>query len=189
MEKFLFVGLGNIGSEYEETRHNIGFKILDQFIATFEGASFTSDRYSAKAEVKIKGRQITLIKPTTYMNLSGKAVKYWLDQLKIPVENSLVLLDDLSLDFGKIRIKKSGSDGGHNGLKSIQESLGHSNYPRLRFGIGNQFQKGAQVDYVLGEWSKEELLTLPDRIKICCHALTDFPLIGIDRMMNQYNNK
>lgn len=189
MEKFIYFGLGNIGSEYAHTRHNIGFDILDKLVATFEDASFKPDRYADKAEIKIKGRQIILIKPTTYMNLSGKAVKYWLHQTKIPIENSIVLLDDLSLEFGKIRIKKNGSDGGHNGLRSIQEELGHQNYPRLRFGIGNQFSKGAQVDYVLGKWNEEEQKILPARIDLSIEILKQFPFIGLDKVMNAYNNK
>lgn len=189
MEKFVYFALGNIGQEYDETRHNIGFKIADAFVAQFENSNFVLDRYGAKAEVKIKGRNITIIKPSTFMNLSGKAVKYWLTQLNIPIENSMTILDDLSLEFGKIRIKKMGSDGGHNGLKSIQESLGQNVYPRLRFGIGSDFALGKQVDYVLGKWTENENIQLETRIKICIDILKQFPLIGLDNTMNQFNNK
>lgn len=188
MNKFLIVGLGNIGDEYAETRHNIGFKIVDQ-LAAEAGVKFTPGRYADIAEVKHKGKQIILIKPTTYMNLSGKAVNYWLQSEKIAVENMLVLVDELALPFGKIRIGPKGSDGGHNGLKNIQEILNTSAYPRLRFGISNEFNKGAQVNYVLGKWSDEELKTINDRIKICGDAIKAFAFIGLQRCMNEFNNK
>jgi peptidyl-tRNA hydrolase, PTH1 family len=188
MNKFLIVGLGNIGDEYAETRHNIGFKIVDQ-LAADAGVKFTPGRYADVAEVKHKGKQIILIKPTTYMNLSGKAVNYWLQSEKISVGNMLVLVDELALPFGKIRIGPKGSDGGHNGLKSIQEVLNTTNYPRLRFGISNEFNKGAQVNYVLGKWSDEELKTLGDRVKICGDAIKAFAFIGLQRCMNEFNNK
>ena len=188
MNKFLIVGLGNIGDEYAETRHNIGFKIVDQ-LAAESGVKFTPGRYADVAEVKHKGKQIILIKPTTYMNLSGKAVNYWLQSEKISVENMLVLVDELALPFGKIRIGPKGSDGGHNGLKNIQEVLNTTNYPRLRFGISNEFNKGAQVNYVLGKWNEEELKTLGERIKICGDAIKAFAFIGLARCMNEFNNK
>lgn len=188
MSKFLIVGLGNIGDEYAETRHNIGFKIVDH-IAAEAGVKFSPDRYADVAHVKHKGKQLILIKPTTYMNLSGKAVNYWLQSEKIDIENMMVLVDELALPFGKIRIGPKGSDGGHNGLKSIQESINTSSYPRLRFGISNEFNKGAQVNYVLGKWSAEELKTLSERIKIAADAVKAFSFIGLQRCMNEYNNK
>lgn len=155
VKKFLIVGLGNIGSEYVDTRHNIGFKIVD-FLANEENAEFKTQKLGTVAELKIKGRTILLLKPNTYMNLSGKAVKYWLEKEKIQKENLLIITDDLNLSFGTIRIKGKGSDGGHNGLKSIQSLLNTSEYPRFRFGISDAFKKGKQVDYVLGEWTSEE---------------------------------
>lgn len=188
MSKFLIVGLGNPGDEYAETRHNIGFKIVEH-IAREAAVKFSSDRLADVAYVKHKGKQLVLIKPSTYMNLSGKAVNYWLQNEKIDVENMMVLVDELALPFGKIRIGPKGSDGGHNGLKSIQETLGHSNYPRLRFGISNQFNKGSQVNYVLGKWNEEELKTLEDRIKIAADSVKAFAFIGLARCMNEYNNK
>lgn len=188
MSKFLIVGLGNIGEEYAETRHNIGFKIVEH-LASESGVKFSSDRLADVAQVKHKGKQLVLIKPTTYMNLSGKAVNYWLQNEKITIENMMVLVDELALPFGKIRIGPKGSDGGHNGLKSIQEVLGNANYPRLRFGISNEFNKGSQVNYVLGKWSEEELKTLNDRIKIAAEAVKAFSFIGLQRCMNEYNNK
>jgi PTH1 family peptidyl-tRNA hydrolase len=188
MSKFLIVGLGNIGEEYAETRHNIGFKIVDH-LAAEAGIKFSPDRYADVAHLKHKGKQIILIKPTTYMNLSGKAVNYWLQSEKIDLENMIVLVDELALPFGKIRIGPKGSDGGHNGLKSIQETLNSNNYPRLRFGISNEFNKGAQVNYVLGKWSEEELKTLNDRIKISADAVKAFAFIGLQRCMNEFNSK
>jgi PTH1 family peptidyl-tRNA hydrolase len=188
MSKFLIVGLGNIGEEYAETRHNIGFKIVDH-LAAEAGIKFLPDRYADVAHLKHKGKQLILIKPSTYMNLSGKAVNYWLQSEKIDVENVMVLVDELALPFGKIRIGPKGSDGGHNGLKSIQETLNTNNYPRLRFGISNEFNKGAQVNYVLGKWSDEELKTLNDRIKIAADAVKAFAFIGLQRCMNEYNSK
>ena len=182
------MGLGNIGDEYAETRHNIGFKIAD-YLSKEGGVKFSPDRLADVAYLKHKGKQLVIIKPTTYMNLSGKAVNYWLQAEKIDVENMIVLVDELALPFGKIRIGPKGSDGGHNGLKNIQEVLGHSNYPRLRFGISNQFNKGAQVNYVLGKWSEEELKTLDERIKIAADAVKAFAFIGLQRCMNEYNNK
>ena len=188
MSKFLIAGLGNIGDEYAETRHNIGFKILDYLVKEHE-IKFSSNRLADIAKLKYKGKTLILIKPTTYMNLSGKAVNYWLNAEKISIENSLVLVDELALPFGKIRIGPKGSDGGHNGLKSIQETLNTANYPRLRFGISNEFNKGAQVNYVLGKWNEEELKTLNERIKICADAIKAFAFVGLERCMNEFNKK
>ncbi|MBX7094583.1 MAG: aminoacyl-tRNA hydrolase [Flavobacteriales bacterium] len=186
--KYLIVGLGNIGSEYEDTRHNIGFSVLDA-LARASSAVFSQDRLAYHSEIKFKGRTLVLIKPTTYMNLSGKAVNYWLQHEKIQAENMMVVTDDLALPFGKIRIRPAGSDGGHNGLKDIQATLGHANYPRLRFGIGAEFSKGKQVDYVLGKWSEEELKTLSARIDLACEAIKTFAAAGLQHAMNGYNNK
>ena len=188
MSKFLIVGLGNIGEEYAETRHNIGFKIIDE-LAKEAGLIFKSDRLVEIAELKYKGQHLILIKPTTFMNLSGKAVQYWLQAKKINPENLLVILDDLALPFGKIRIGPKGSDGGHNGLKNIQELINTTQYPRLRFGISNSFNEGSQVNYVLGKWNEEELKTLNDRVKLCCDAIKAFAFIGLQRCMNEFNVK
>ena len=188
MSKFLIVGLGNIGEEYAETRHNIGFKIADELAASFS-VKFSPDRLADIAEVKYKGKQLIIIKPSTFMNLSGKAVNYWAQSEKIDTENIMVLVDELALPFGKIRIGPKGSDGGHNGLKSIQEVLNTSDYPRLRFGIANEFNKGGQVNYVLGKWDEEELRTLQTRIKIAADAVKAFSFIGLQRCMNEFNNK
>lgn len=188
MSKFLIVGLGNIGEEYEGTRHNIGFEVAD-YIANEAGVKFTSDRLAAVAETKFKGKTLVLIKPTTYMNLSGKAVNYWMQAEKIPVENVMVIVDELALPFGKIRLGPKGSDGGHNGLRNIQEILGTTNYPRLRFGIGNEFGKGYQVNYVLGKWNDEEKKTLNERVKIAADAVKAFAFVGLQRCMNDYNTK
>jgi PTH1 family peptidyl-tRNA hydrolase len=188
MSKFLIVGLGNIGEEYEATRHNIGFQVLD-LMAAEAGLKFSNDRHAFVTETKFKGKTLVLIKPTTYMNLSGKAVNYWMQAEKIPVENLLVIVDELALPFGKIRLGPKGSDGGHNGLKHIQETLNTTNYPRLRFGIGNTFSKGHQVNYVLGKWSEEELKILPERMKIAADAVKAFAFAGLQFAMNNYNNK
>lgn len=185
--KYLIVGLGNPGEDYRDTRHNIGFELLDA-LAGASNSLFSPDRYGDTATVKHKGRTLILLKPMTYMNLSGKAVRYWLEKEKIPLENLIVATDDLALPFGTIRIRKKGSDGGHNGLKSITELLGTNQWARLRFGIGNEFSKGHQVDYVLGRWSDEEREKLAERVERCGKAILDFPMIGIDRVMNTYNN-
>ena len=177
MKKFLIVGLGNIGSEYANTRHNIGFKILD-YIANQEGISFQTVKLGEVAELKIKGRTILLLKPNTYMNLSGKAVKYWLEKENIEKENMLVITDDLNLSFGTIRIKTKGSDGGHNGLKNIQLLLNSTEYPRFRFGISDSFKKGQQVNYVLGEWDTEEKEKLKERLEISSKIIKSFALAG-----------
>ena len=180
--------MGNIGAEYAETRHNIGFKVLDA-LAESSNTSFKTSRYGDIAEVKHKGRTLILLKPSTYMNLSGKAVNYWLKQEKISIENMFVVVDDIAIPFGAIRIRKKGSDGGHNGLKNINEILGHNNYARMRFGVGGDFPKGMQIDYVLGKWSKEELETINDRIKIANQVILDVSTIGVERAMNTYNKK
>jgi PTH1 family peptidyl-tRNA hydrolase len=188
MSKFLIAGLGNIGEEYEFTRHNIGFNIADQ-LAGEAGTKFTRDRYADVAEIKHKGKILVVIKPNTYMNLSGKAVNYWLQNQKIDIQNLMVLVDELALPFGKIRIGPKGSDGGHNGLKSVEESLNTTQYPRLRFGINNEFAKGTQVNYVLGKWSDEEAQLLPERIKIAADAVKMFSFAGLEQCMNRYNSK
>jgi len=186
--KYLVAGLGNIGPDYENTRHNIGFEVLD-FLAGESGIFFDSDRYAFKAEVKSKGRTFVLIKPTTFMNLSGKAVNYWMQKENIPLERLLVVTDDLALPLGTLRMKGKGSDGGHNGLKHINQILGRSDYARLRFGIGNEFSKGRQVDYVLGKWDAEEKTMLPERIKQAAEMIVSFGVIGVQRTMSAYNNK
>lgn len=183
---FLIAGLGNIGDEYENTRHNIGFKILDS-LANTQGVPFQQERLAFFCEYRSRGKKIYLIKPTTYMNLSGKAVRYWMNELKIQQQNLLVVLDDLAIPFGSIRIRAKGSDGGHNGLKDIDATLGNNNYPRLRFGIGAEFGKGHQVNYVLSPWNAEEQKQLPERIKVSCDAINSFMFEGIERAMNKYN--
>jgi PTH1 family peptidyl-tRNA hydrolase len=188
MKKFLIVGLGNIGAEYVNTRHNIGFKILDYF-ANQENISFQTQKLGEVAEFKIKGRTVLLLKPNTYMNLSGKAVKYWLEKENIDKDNMLVITDDLNLSFGSIRIKTKGSDGGHNGLKNIQLLLNSTEYPRFRFGISDAFKKGKQVDYVLGEWSLEEKEALKERLIISSEIIKSFALAGLNNTMNLFNGK
>ena len=185
--KYLIVGLGNIGAEYAETRHNIGFKVADA-LAAEAGAVFATGRYGSVAEFRHKGRTFVLLKPSTYMNLSGKAVSYWMQAEKIPLENVFVIVDDIALPFGTIRIRAKGSDGGHNGLKNIAELLGTNAYARLRFGIGGDFPKGMQIDYVLGEWTKEEAAALPEHTKVAAEAIKAFGTIGLERTMNQFNN-
>lgn len=186
--KYLIAGLGNIGSEYHYTRHNIGFRVLDA-LAKASNIVFTDKRYGETSELKVKGKTLILLKPSTYMNLSGNAIRYWLQTEKIPVENLLVVLDDLALPFGSLRLKGKGSDAGHNGLRSIQSVLGTQNYSRLRFGIGNDFPKGGQVDYVLGEFSDEEEKALPERFEMCEDIIKSFCLAGLQNAMNQFNNK
>lgn len=186
--KYLIAGLGNIGSEYAETRHNIGFKVVDSLAKASE-ASFRSDRLADVCEVKHKGRTFILIKPTTYMNHSGKAIKYWLTAEKISVKNLLVITDDLALPCGELRLRAKGSDGGHNGLKSIQFELNTSEYPRLRFGVGNNFAKGRQVDYVLGEWTAEEKPVIEQSITKATELVKDFGSMEIAFVMNKYNKK
>ncbi len=188
MKKFLIAGLGNIGAEYVNTRHNIGFKVLDH-LAKQEGLDFTTAKLGAMAEYKLKGRTLFLLKPNTYMNLSGKAIKYWLDKENIPVENLLVITDDLNLPFGTIRLKGKGSDGGHNGLKSIQQLLNTADYPRFRFGISDAFKKGQQVDYVLGEWDEEEKAKLTERLETSAEIIRSFALSGLANTMSTFNGK
>lgn len=185
--KYLIAGLGNIGEEYRHTRHNIGFDVAEAFAAK-HGASFHNDRLADVAECKWKGKTFVVIKPTTYMNLSGKAVKYWMDKEKISLENILVIMDELALPLEVLRLRPGGSDAGHNGLKSIQESLGSNQYPRLRFGIGNDFPKGRQVDYVLGRWNPKEAPLIQEKIDKCVEIIESFAAIGIARTMNAYNN-
>ena len=186
--KYLIVGLGNIGEEYAGTRHNIGFMMLDAF-ADALNATWADKRYGFVAKCRVKNAEMVLLKPTTYMNLSGNAVRYWLQQEKIPVENMLVLVDDLNLPFGTIRIRKQASNGGHNGLGNIQSVLGTENYARVRFGIGNNFSRGAQCNFVLGKWTEEEQKLLPERLKITSEIIPSFCLQGMDRTMNLYNGK
>jgi len=186
--KYLIVGLGNIGNEYQDTRHNIGFTILDAF-AKASNVFFTENRYGSTCEVKMKGRTLILLKPSTFMNLSGNALRYWMQKEKIEIDNVLVVVDDLALPFGTLRLKPQGSDAGHNGLKNIQEILGHNNYPRLRFGIGNDFSKGRQVEYVLGKWTKEQSEALPERAERCAEIIQSFCLAGMQLTMTQFNNK
>jgi PTH1 family peptidyl-tRNA hydrolase len=188
MKKFLIVGLGNIGAEYVNTRHNIGFKVLD-YVAQKESLSFETAKLGTITEYSIKGRKLLLLKPNTYMNLSGKAVQYWMDKEKIAKENVLVITDDLNLPFGTIRIKAKGSDGGHNGLKNIQLILNSSEYPRFRFGISDEFKKGQQVDYVLGEWSEDEKAKLPERFVLAKEIIESFVLAGLNNTMNNFNGK
>jgi PTH1 family peptidyl-tRNA hydrolase len=186
--KFLIVGLGNIGAEYVNTRHNIGFKIVD-FLAKKEGINFETVKLGALAEYKYKGRTFLLLKPNTYMNLSGKAVKYWMDKENIPQENILVITDDLNLSFGTIRIRKKGSDGGHNGLKNINLVLNSQEYARFRFGISDEFKKGKQIDYVLGEWDDAEKTALPERLEVASEIIKSFGTAGLENTMTTFNGK
>lgn len=186
--KYLIVGLGNVGSEYEGTRHNAGFMVVDELASAAE-AKWSLERHAYRAEIKVKGRQVTLIKPTTYMNLSGKAVRYWMQAEKIPLENVLVVVDDIALEVGTLRMKKQGSNGGHNGLADIEAALGSQNYCRLRIGVGNHFGRGHQIDYVLGKFTEEEMATLEPRIKDAAEMVRCFCTQGADRAMNMYNGK
>ena len=188
MKKYLIVGLGNIGEKYADTRHNIGFKVLDAF-AEKENLIFETQKLGDLTTFKLKGKTMIFLKPSTYMNLSGKSVLYWLTKEKIPLENLLVITDDLNLPFGNIRLKTKGSDGGHNGLKDIQETLQTTNYNRFRFGISDAFSKGRQVDYVLGEWSTEESEKLKERLDTSIKLIKSFVLEGINIAMNTFNGK
>lgn len=188
MKKYLIVGLGNIGAEYIHTRHNIGFKILD-FFAAKENTTFQTAKLGEVAQYKLKGNLLILLKPNTYMNLSGKAVRYWLEKENIPKENLLILTDDLNLPFGTIRIKAKGSDGGHNGLKNIQLLLNSTEYPRFRFGISDEFKKGQQINYVLGEWNDDEKQKLTERLEVACEIIKSFALTGLKDTMNNFNGK
>ena len=186
--KYLIVGLGNIGNEYAATRHNIGFMILDAF-AKASNISFSTERYGDVAHTRLKNKQLVLLKPSTYMNLSGNAVRYWKEKEGIELENILVLVDDIALPFGAVRLKPKGSDAGHNGLKNIAQMLGTQNYPRLRFGIGNDFPRGCQIDYVLGTFTPEQQNELPARIDVAVEAMKEFVLAGMENAMCKYNNK
>lgn len=186
--KYLIVGLGNIGSEYDGTRHNIGFSVLDA-LAKASNVIFEDKRYGFVGSMSVKGQQLILLKPSTYMNLSGNAVRYWMNKENIPVERTLIIVDDLALPLGALRMKPSGSDAGHNGLKHIAATLGTQAYPRLRFGIGNDFPKGGQVDFVLGKFSLEEQEKLKERIELAGEMIKSFCLAGINITMNQFNKK
>jgi PTH1 family peptidyl-tRNA hydrolase len=186
MSSFLIAGLGNIGSEYDGTRHNIGFDVVASLVARQAG-SFTVERLAALAEIKFKGRTLTCILPSTYMNLSGKAVKYWLDRKKIPVERLLVIADDIALPLSRLRLRPSGSDAGHNGLKSIFAELQSDRYPRLRYGVGNQFPRGMQVEYVLGKWNADELPLVKVKNEMAVRVIESFVTAGLERTMNDYN--
>jgi peptidyl-tRNA hydrolase, PTH1 family len=186
--KYLIAGLGNIGAEYANTRHNIGFTVLDA-LARDAGISFSTDRYAAKASLRHKGKTLILVKPSTYMNLSGKAVRYWLEKENIPLENLLVIVDDIALPLGQLRMKTKGGDGGHNGLTSIIEILGTEEFTRLRFGIGGDFPKGYQVDYVLGEWTADEEKIFVPRIPAAFDIIKSFVTIGPEKTMTNYNNR
>jgi PTH1 family peptidyl-tRNA hydrolase len=188
MNKFLIVGLGNIGAEYVNTRHNIGFKVLD-FIANKEGISFDNLKLGALAELKIKGKTFLLLKPNTYMNLSGKSIKYWMDKEKITLDRVLIITDDLNLPFGTIRIRSKGSDGGHNGLKNTTQVLNTQEYARFRFGISDAFKKGKQVDYVLGNWDDEEIIKLSERLELATEIVKSFGLSGLEITMTSFNGK
>ena len=186
--KFLVVGLGNIGAEYQGTRHNIGFTVVEA-LADQAGATWATARYGAVAEMRVKNQQLLLLKPSTYMNLSGEAVRYWAQKEKISLNHILVVVDDIALPFGAIRMRGKGADGGHNGLKNIDQMLGSQQYARLRFGVGNDFPRGAQVDYVLSHPGADELAVLPERAKVACDAIRAFCLSGIDFAMTHFNNK
>ncbi|OAB28605.1 peptidyl-tRNA hydrolase [Flavobacterium fryxellicola] len=186
--KFLIVGLGNIGAEYVNTRHNIGFKIVD-FLAKKEGIHFETVKLGALAKYSFKGRTFLLLKPNTYMNLSGKAIKYWMDQENIALENILVITDDLNLSFGTVRIRQKGSDGGHNGLKNTNLVLNTQQYARFRFGISDEFKKGKQVDYVLGDWDDTEKIALPERLEVASEIIKSFGTAGLENTMTAFNGK
>lgn len=188
MKKFLIVGLGNIGSEYKGTRHNIGFQILDALAKTQE-AKFETEKLGDIASFRFKGRAFILLKPSTYMNLSGKAIKFWMTKEKVPLENVLVVTDDVNIDFGAIRIKTKGSAGGHNGLKDTEAKLGTQKYARFRFGVGGNYPKGRQVDFVLGTWSKEEESQLIERLPLAVKAVLSFGTDGVNHTMNNFNGK
>lgn len=186
MNKYLIIGLGNPGSEYQFTRHNIGFDVVTAFVLKHNG-SFRTDRLAEVAEVKVKGRTFICIKPTTYMNLSGKAFKYWMDKEKVLLENTFTIVDDIALPLNRIRVRASGSDAGHNGLKDIQAVLATDKYPKLRFGIGNNYPKGMQADFVLGKWLPEEKDLVWKKIEKCVEVIESFAFAGIERTMNEVN--
>lgn len=186
--QYLIVGLGNIGDEYAETRHNIGFRVLDA-LATASNLVFEDRRYGFVTNLRVKNKRLLLLKPSTYMNASGNAVRYWMQKEKIPVERVLVVVDDLALPFGALRLRPGGSEAGHNGLRSITQCLGTQQYARLRFGIGNDFPRGCQVDFVLGKFGPEDLLAMPERVEMASEIVKSFALSGIDFTMNHYNKK
>jgi PTH1 family peptidyl-tRNA hydrolase len=186
--KYLIIGLGNPGEEYENTRHNIGFKVLDRLVS-LSNTSFSTDKLADVANVKFKGRQLLLIKPNTFMNLSGKAVNYWMQKEKIKSENILVVSDDIALPFNTIRMRAKGSDGGHNGLKDIIKVLGNSSFPRIKLGVGSEFNKGLQSDYVLGKWTTEQEDLLDDKLNFAVKMIQSFSAIGINRTMNDFNRR
>ena len=186
--KYLIVGLGNIGDEYRGTRHNVGFRVVDA-LAEAQGATFQDKRYGFVCKTRVKNAELLLLKPSTYMNLSGNAVRYWMQQEKIPVENVLIIVDDLSLPVGAIRMKQNGSDAGHNGLKHIAQMLSTQNYNRLKFGIGNDFPRGGQVDFVLGKFSSEDNKAINEKVPVACDAIKAFALSGMQFAMCHYNNK
>lgn len=188
MNKYLIVGLGNIGEKYRYSRHNIGFLIADELTRKMEG-SFKPTNFGEMAEFKYKGRPVSVLKPNTYMNLSGDAVRFWMQKGGFQIENTFIITDDLNLPFGTIRIKRKGSDGGHNGLKDIQNKIQNQNYPRLRFGIGNDFGNGHQIDFVLGTWSEEEIQKLPERLETSANAILSYIFGGIENAMNNFNGK
>jgi len=188
MNKFLIVGLGNIGIEYTNTRHNIGFKILDFFVEQ-ENLNFQNVRLGTLADYRFRGKQLFFLKPNTYVNLSGKAVQYWIQKEKIPIENVFIITDDLNIPFGTIRIKAKGSDGGHNGLKNINQVLETENYARFRFGIGDRFKKGQQVNYVLGQWTEQEKIILKERLEKSSEIIKSFVIVGVAKTMSDFNGK
>ena len=189
MIKYLVVGLGNIGPEYRKTRHNTGFMVVDRFAEKNNAPAWEDRRYGFVNRVNIKGKQIVLLKPSTFMNLSGNAVRYWMKEENIVLDNLLVVVDDLALPMGELRLKPKGSDAGHNGLKHIADILGTQSYARLRFGIGNEFPRGGQVEYVLGEFDDDDLRILPERLDVACEMIKSFCLAGINITMNQFNKK
>lgn len=186
--RYLIVGLGNVGSEYLGSRHNVGFRIVNA-LAEDSGAQFADNRYGAVARTRIKNKELILLKPNTFMNLSGLAVRYWMQKEKIALENLLIVVDDIALPFGTLRLKPQGNHGGHNGLRNISETLGTDNYCRLRYGIGSTFSKGRQVDFVLGQFEQEELDKMPERVKLAVDMIKSFCLSGVQFAMNNYNNK
>lgn len=186
--KYLITGLGNIGSEYWGTRHNIGFRVVNKLVED-AGTGFSEERYGAIARMRIKNCELIILKPNTFMNLSGNAVRYWLQKENIPVENLLIVVDDLALPFGSLRLKPKGSDAGHKGLKNIAQMLGTQEYARLRFGIGNDYPRGRQIDYVLGKFPPEQLECMPEKLELAAEIIKSFCLAGIQNTMNQYNNK
>lgn len=186
--KYLITGLGNIGSEFWGTRHNIGFRVVNKLVED-AGTGFSDERYGAVARMRVKNCELIVLKPNTFMNLSGNAVRYWLQKENIPVENLLVIVDDLALPFGTLRLKPKGSDAGHNGLKNIAQMLGTQEYARLRFGIGNDFPRGGQIDYVLGKFPQEQLDAMPEKLATAADIIKSFCLAGIQVTMNQFNNK